>query len=53
MNSFSQGFRTSNDGVGFEQALEIIVERIQEQQERRKKVAEALVGIRKVSLDRV
>ncbi|MFH1821560.1 MAG: DNA double-strand break repair nuclease NurA [Methanobacteriota archaeon] len=53
MNSFSQGFPTSNDEVGFEQALEAIAGRINEQQGRRKKVAEALAGLRKVSFERV
>ena len=53
MNSFSQGFSTSDDGAGFEQALETIAERILEQQGRRKKVAEALAGLRKVSFEPV
>lgn len=53
MNPFSQGFRTSDDGAGFEQSLEAIAERILEQQGRRKKVAEALAGLRKVSFEPV
>ena len=51
MNSLTQGTRISDDEARFERALETIAERINEQQGRRKKVAEALASLRKVSLD--
>lgn len=53
MDSLGQGLQTSGDNLGFEKTLESMAERIREQQRRRQKVAEALVGMGKVSFDGV
>lgn len=51
MVSSAQGFGPSDNRAGFEHTLASIAERIREQQGRRRKVAEALSGLRGIRFD--
>jgi len=53
MTSAGQTFFAAHDNLEFEKVLGNIAERIIEQEARRKKVAEALAGLRNVCFDRV